>query len=324
MWDESVTESVRLADKFQARSVIGYVIVVAFVVLCGHYVFVHWSDFAFVAKVSFPEMAGATLFILIGYTINALQLRLFLSHFGLVVGFTEAMALTAGMLLGNLVMPMRAGTGGLALYLKRVHGLDFQAFAAIYGGTALLVALINTGLAAGGLILLGWLHGFMHGALTGFVSCLFAACLYLSIFPPPIRWNRPGLLGMVFEAVNSWHALTRNRPLLICQILVTLAMALAVMGAFYLIYSSLGMPLPLSAVLITSSMGNIASIIPITPGSLGIFDAVVIQIPQIFGLDPARAIAATLLFRVLSFAWALGLGIPGILYVLRTSREERE
>jgi uncharacterized membrane protein YbhN (UPF0104 family) len=309
--------------KSTMRSVLAYGIVAAFVLLCGHYVLAHWQDFAFVAAVSFPAIAAAGLLVLVSYVLNAYQLSLFLRNFKVSLGFVELMALTTGMLLGNLLIPMRGGTGALALYLKRVHNLDFGSFAAIYGGTAVLIALINSGMAIAALVLLGWLHSFSHPVLSIFVVGIFACCLYLSLFPPPIRWKRSGLLGLAFRAARSWHLLTRNRKLLLALALSFLAMSFALMSAFYLIYSALGMPLSASAVLITSSLGNIANLIPITPGSLGIFDAVMIQVPQIFGLDPARSIAATLVFRVLSFFWAFLFGIPGMIYVLRKGKSNR-
>lgn len=312
-----ISESSSDAVKLPIRSVVGYVIVAAFLVLCGHYVITNRSDFAFLTTVSLPELMAASVLILAGYTINAYQLSLFLRHFGITVGCAEMMALTAGMLLGNLVIPMRGGTGALAFYLKKVHHLDFHAFATIYGGTALLVALINTGLAGVGLILLGCLHGFFNVVLTLVVAVAFGGLLYLSVFPPPVKWNGTGFLGMIFDAINAWHVMVRDRRLLVRQILVTVAMAFAIMAAFYMIYLSLGVHFPLSAVLISSSMGNLASIVPLTPGSLGVFDAVVIQIPQIFGLDPARSIAGTLVFRILSFSWALAIGIPGMIYIMK-------
>ena len=80
------------------------------------------------------------------------------------------------------------------------------------------------------------------------------------------------------------------------------------------------MPLSLSAVITTSSMGNLANLVPVTPGSLGIFDVVVIEIPQLFGLDPARSFAGTMVFRVLGFLWAFLLGIPGMVYILKQDR----
>ncbi len=269
---------------------------------------------------SWPELAAAGLLVLVTYLLNAYQLSLCIKSFGLTPGRVEMVAITTAMLLGNFILPMRGGSGALAVYLKKVYGLDFQAFAAIYGGTAVLIALINTGLALAGLVVLAWAHGFVNYSLSLFVVLLFAASVYLSIFPPPFAWKGKGLFAPVLEAAHSWHVLTRNRQLLAHLILVILALSLTMAGTFFFIYRALGMPLPLSAVVITSSMGNVAGLVPLTPGGLGIVDAVVVQIPQIYGLDPARSLAAALTFRVLSFAWACALGIPGMFYALRASR----
>jgi len=303
-----------------ARAAMGYAIVVAFLGLSAYYVYANRQDFAFVASISLLETLAAGFLILACYIINAYQMDALLKHFGLSLHYLELMALTAVMLLGNLIMPMRGGSGALAVYLKRVHGLDFQAFAAIYGGTAVLVALINAALAIVALTILALFHGFIHPGLSVIVIALFVFCLYLSLFPPPIRRETSGLLGLVLRAGHSWHLLTRDRRLLFSLACSLLIIACALTGSFYLIYEALGMPLSPSAVLITSSLGNVANLIPITPGSLGIFDAVVIQVPQMFGLDPARSLAATLVFRVLSFFWAFALGIPGLVYVMRLGR----
>ncbi len=301
-------------------SLIGYGIVLGFVALCGYYLVVHRGDFAFVAAMSLPELAAASLLVLVMYLINAYQLSLFLKNFGLSPRYREMVAITTAMLLGNLVLPMRGGSGALAVYLKKVYRLDFQAFAAIYGGTAVLIALTNTALAMAGLVVLVWSHGFVNHALSLCVVLLFAASVYLSIFPPPVAWKGKGLFAPVLEAAHSWHVLTRNRQLLARQIVAILAISLAMALSLFFIYRALGMPLSFSAVAITSSMGNVAGLVPLTPGGLGIVDAVVVQIPQIYGLDPARSLAAALAFRVLCLAWACALGVPGMIYAIRASR----
>lgn len=302
------------------RDALGYCIVAVFLALCGYYVYSHRQDFAFLARVSILEASAAGIMVLFSYAVNVYQMSLFLGKFGVTPGAAELTALTNGMILGNLVIPMRGGTGGLAVYLKKVYSLDFQAFAVIYGGTALLTVLINTALALAALGILSVSHGFSNPALSIFVLCIFVGCVYLSLFPPPVRWRRGGILGTAFRAAHSWHMLTRDRPLVLRISASMLIVSLAVMMSFYFVYRSLGMPLPLSAVLITSSLGNIANLVPITPGSLGIFDAVTIQVPQLFGLDPARSIAGTLVFRLLTFMWAAILGIPGLIYIVRYGR----
>lgn len=303
------------------RSAVGYALVGVFAALCGYYVFTHRTDFLFVTRISFPATAAAALVVLPTYAVNAYQLSLFLRKFGLELGIVELIALSSAMILGNMVIPMRGGSGGMAVYLKKVHGLDFRRFAAIYAGSAILLVLINTSMAGIVLVLLAWLHGFVHEGLTLLVAVMFLGCLYLTLFPPPMKWKRGGLLGAAFDAGHSWHLLTRDRRLLIRLSACMFVMALCVTAAFFLIYRALGTPLSPSGALVTTSMGNIANLVPITPGSLGIFDAVVIQVPQMFGMDPARSIAGTLVFRVLSFFWAIVLGIPGMLYIVRFGRE---
>jgi len=132
-----------------------------------------------------------------------------------------------------------------------------------------------------------------------------------------MKWKKSGILSPVFQAAHSWHVLTRDRRLLASLAVSLLIISFVLTAAFYFIYRALDTPLSLFGVLVTSSLGNVANLIPLTPGSLGIFDAVVIQIPQLFGVDPARAIAATLVFRVLCFFWALLLGIPGMYYLFK-------
>jgi len=297
------------------RHVLGYVIVVLFVLLCAHYAWVHRAEFSFLVSVSLLDTVLASFLVSGVYLIGAYQISLFLKGLGLQLGAMELGALTMSMCLGNLVTPMRGGSGALAIYLKKVHNLEFSSYAMMFGGTGLLVTLINSGLALGGLAVLYVGFGYFEPVVTIPVVGLFVVCLYLTLFPP-VLGRQGGILGFVSDAVNSWRIITQDRGLLIRLTVSFLAAALAMTGSFWLIYRALGSPLSLPAVLITSSLGNIANLIGLTPGSVGFFDIVVIQIPLLFDLDPARALTAAVLYRLLSFVWALLLGIPGLVYVL--------
>ena len=91
--------------------------------------------------------------------------------------------------------------------------------------------------------------------------------------------------------------------------------SVAIACCFYFLYRSIGSPLSIEAALITSTLGNLATLIPGVPGSIGIFDAVVIKIPQLFGLDTARSLCAALIYRLIFFSCATTLGVPAILYL---------
>ena len=165
---------------------------------------------------------------------------------------------------------------------------------------------------------------FFHLPLTVIVGGLLAICVILIVFPPRLASTRGGLWGLVGTTLNGWHALTRDRSLLAKSSTALIVVLLCITGSFYFLYRSLGVPLSFFAVLVTLGVGNIATLVPITPGSLGIFDAVTIQIPLIFGLDVTRAITATVLYRTLFFLWAFSLGIPGFLYLTWRVRKHRD
>jgi uncharacterized membrane protein YbhN (UPF0104 family) len=309
-----------IAWKSVLASALGYTFVAIFLAYCIYYLNTHRQELSFISKGSLPEIGVAACLVLASLFTNAFQLRLFFNHFGLSLRFIELVALTMSMCLGNLVLPMRGGTAIMAIYLKSVHGFNISAFAVIYAGVGLLMVLVNTGLALCSLAILNLQLGFFHLPLTIVLTLLFAFCVYLSVFPPPVTWKRTSILRPVLDAINAWYRLTLHRALL-TKLTIWFALGpMFVMGAFYFIYKAFAAPLPWSAVLITSSLGNLANLAPIVPGSLGIYDAVTIQVPQIFGLDTARSITAALLYRLLMFLWCLGLGIPGLIYLFTIRR----
>lgn len=294
---------------------------VIFFVICGRHIYLNRQEFAFLSTLSYPDLFVAGLLIIVNLVIGAFQLGIFLRHLGVSSGLAELVAYATSTTLGNLVLPLRAGTGWLAFCLNRLHGIDFSAFVLIYAGTGLLMALMSLGLALYGLLLLWYSWGFFSPALSLAVACLFSACAYVSIFPPVVFKDKTGILGTISSSAHSWKRLTANRPLLFKASLLFVMTPLFFTGSFYFIYRALGNPLPFSVVLVTFSLGNVANLIPITPGSLGIFDVITIQLPLLFGVDAAKSISATLLFRSLLLVCGLITGIPGILYLAKVVRD---
>ncbi|MDQ1239342.1 MAG: hypothetical protein QG577_1528, partial [Thermodesulfobacteriota bacterium] len=134
----------RLEKGKTLKAALSTLFVLVFIALCAYYIVSHRDEFSFLRTVSIPYLMVAAGFVLVSYFLTGYQLGLFFAKFGLHIGLLERLTLTMGMLLGNLVFPLRGGTAGLAVYLKTVHRLEFESFALIYGGTALLVGLINS------------------------------------------------------------------------------------------------------------------------------------------------------------------------------------
>lgn len=275
----------------------------------------HLEDFQFILTVSRAELMFAAFFALTGFSATCYQLGLFLRRFNLHLGKIELVAITHSMMLGNFVIPMRGGSGGLALYLKKVHGLDFTAFAVIYGGTALLMALINSLLAFLALVSLWFMTGYFNAVLTMIVTGLFGSCLLLTFFPPKASEGAGGLRVRIVQVVNSWQAISSDRRLLTSLTLSLCVLSLSLVFSLFFIYRSLGYTLTLEATIVTSSIGSVVNLIPLTPGSIGVFDIAMIEIQRIFGLTIAQSIAATIIYRTLTFLLTVLIGLPGLIYM---------
>lgn len=296
---------------------IGYGIALIFILFCGQYLWRHHDEFLVLARKSKPDLIAAGLMILFAMFIAAYQLGLFFRHFGVVTGKLELAAITFGVFLGNNFLPMRGGSAALAIYMKKVHGLDFSSFATIYGGTGLLAILVNSALALMGFIYLAVFKGYFNPGLLIIIGLMFVVSLALSLAAPKINWKNGKVLGFIFSAIASWRVLTGNRGLLLLLTLSFVGISFCMALAFLFIYRSTGVHMGLWASLIISSLGNIANAVPISPGSLGIFDTVTIQIPRVFGLEASDTIVATLVFRILWLGWGFVLGLPGLIYMSR-------
>jgi uncharacterized membrane protein YbhN (UPF0104 family) len=291
--------------------------VVLFIALCAYYIVSHRDEFSFLRTVSIPYLMVAAGFVLVSYFLTGYQLGLFLAKFGLRIGLLERLTLTMGMLLGNLVFPLRGGTAGLAVYLKTVHRLEFESFALIYGGTALLVGLINSAAAAGALVYLAVEHHSYYPSLTVLTGGALFGSLYLVLLPPATLSTDQGILGSLARVSQGWQNITLDKNLMKGLVASTVLIVITLIGAFYFIYGAIGSSIAFSAIVMTSSIGNIANLVPITPGSLGVFDTATIKIPQLFGIDVAQSLAVTIILRSLCFGWALLLGIPSTFYLMK-------
>lgn len=296
---------------------IAYGIIAVGVIVFAEHIYSNAAEYDFLKQINTRDMFIAGTLVIVGYLLNSYQLWLFLGHFGVSLSFTEVTALAVTMILGNLTLPMRGGSGALAVYLKTVHKLDFQSFAVIYGGTAILITLINSGPALVALIYLYFTEDFFNGALFTIVTVMLITCIYLSVFPPPFKNRNNRIIGFIVNVANSWRLLTKNRKLL-TKLAVSLILTTIVLTfTFHYIYRSIGANAPFSGVLLVSSLGTIANLVPFTPGSFGFVEAVTIQVPQLFGIDFVKSMSSAAIFRILNVILSISLGIPSAIYLLR-------
>ncbi len=301
--------------------IIGLLVVFIFFILVGYYLISHGNEFRRLWEFSYYQTILAGFCLFLGFLLNCYQMNLFLRKFGVRLSFFELIFVTHGMMLGNLVIPMRGGSAGLAIYLKKKYHLNYHKFGVIFGGTAILVGLVSGVMSLAALFFLKFHLQIFEPWLTAISIAIIVGCVYLTLFPPRLKEVGSSKALIFLKRLNdSWVSLSRDRKLLTKVVMSIILITLLQTLAFYVIYIAIGKPLAFVSTLIISSLGAVANLVPITPGSIGIFDAVTIQAPRLLGLDTSAAIMATILIRILSFLICFIVGIPGLYYFFDVSR----
>jgi len=270
------------------------------------YVAGHWEDFAILRRLGPLSLFGivgttAVCLVLGGYLLNT-----FLRRYGVALPWYRWLGLYVTMSVGNIVTPLRGGTGMGAAYLKLAHGVTLSRFGLVLLGASVAAALVNAVLALIGIGLSYASSGWFNPAAAGAAVAVLAAGLVALVAPNPSPSERWGW-KYVAKALNGWHELIQDRRLLAKVLVITLALNLVHVGTCWLIYRALDLAVGPEAVLTIVSLSTIASIVALTPASLGPYDAVVIALPTTFGLTVSEAMAALLVVRGATLATTLAL-----------------
>ena len=78
--------------------------------------------------------------------------------------------------------------------------------------------------------------------------------------------------------------------------------------AIYLIYIALGSPINPGAIILAYAVANLAGVIAVIPGGVGLYETWTVVVMQILGVSRAVSLPATLLHRVLKFVIFIPIG----------------
>ena len=119
------------------------------------------------------------------------------------------------------------------------------------------------------------------------------------------------------EFHDDYEALLRDKKILLRPIIWAILANLLDVALIYIAFWSLGITINPALLFISFGVSSLASMIPITPGGTGVYEAIMIAFLSSAGVSPDAAIAGTLLARV---SLLLGTVVFGyIFYQMRIS-----
>lgn len=285
-----------------------------------------------IAAVDGGLLAAATLVLVLSYWVRGLRWYVLLPAAD---GLTPALAFHATMAgyLGNSVLPARAGELIRAVLLNRRSGISISMILATVviervGDVVVLVV-------AGGLVLLtvqqmpGWLlqsaQLLVPLSVAGTVGLVLAPRLQRPIdwliarLPLPLL-RREQLQGLSARFMQGMALIGEPQRALRFSLLTLAAWLL---DALTVVLLGAAMHLGLSfapAMILLAALG-LASVLPSTPGYVGIYQYVAVTVLPIFAVTETDALAFMLIFQALTYLVTIVLGAWGFRQVGRMVKE---
>lgn len=246
---------------------------------------------------------------------NGLLLKDLMKPFGIRIKNLEAFGLAVITNFYNVVTPFRGGAGIRAFYLKKKYEFPYTYFIATLGAVYVIIFLISS---LGGLLSMGYIW-MRHGMFNKLIFSVFLASslflLTIMIFSPRINENKNKWANRFIKVINSWHLIKNNRKIVLATLFNAFVQLMLGALAFLIAYNMFGVKIGFFKALFIGSVSSLSMILAITPGNLGVGDAINVFSAKIIGVGLTEAIAATVLLRAINLVVILILG-PFFSYIL--------
>ena len=245
---------------------------------------------------------------------NGLFLKTYSERFGIPLSIKEWLGLSVVTTMGNSVTPFSGGLMARAAYLKQRHGFSYADFTTSLAANYLvnfwvigltgIVALLFLGTSTPGM----WLLLLFFAAATAVASIL-------AIVPVgELRGKSPWIRNLN-RVLTGWTLIRKDRRFLE-KLVLYVFVNIALNGlSFYLAYVALGSNVTFMAALVVSLLTAFSILINLTPGNLGVQEAVTSLSSVLLGLGAGLGFLVALIIRAAGLLPVLVLG-PLFSYIL--------
>lgn len=286
-------------------------------------------------EVSYDTLAGLNwrwlglVFVIFysGVFVRGLRWQQILKTMGWPIGYIYTQTLLMAGFFVSLVLPARLGDVGRVVMLKQDHHIPLaQGAASLAAERALDVAAILALAFVGAIFALpGYAPPGVVQLMAGAVVLFGLGLVGLLVMPGLEKWlRRPGRLETLcpaklwslyqkgldfgFTMLKAIRGLGRHPLALTLVVLESLYIWLCDALIIYWGLLSMNAPASLSVSLLAGMMSDLSVAVPITPAGLGQFEAVLVGLLTLFGVNTASASLTVLLTRLVSFWSFLPVG----------------
>jgi len=243
---------------------------------------------------------------------NGLIHKIFAKIFS--VNLKEAFGLSAVTSFLNLITPFKGGTGFRALFLKKIHKIDYKKFIALIYAKYVIISLFLT--------LLGAITSFLIDELYLGIIFLLASLLCLIIIKFHFRLpNKNKILQNINKILESWEQIAKHKGIKEKLGLITIFNLMLTSLINFFTLKSLGASITFLDASFLAVIGSLSFFIQITPGGLGITEGAYYLSTTFINISGPEAITAALIIRLSNAITLIPIGIYYYFKLNRTIKE---
>lgn len=240
-------------------------------------------------------------------SLNGVLLYIIALKFGTKLKTQEWLGLAYTTSLFNYITPLSGGMIIRATYLKIKHEIPYAQFAAWLAATYFVIFFVTGAISALLSIRLTAVIYYAWILVALFLLMLVVIIVILSIptfrFPTSNRFFQMGN-----TALNGWESIKSDKALLARLTLFTFLLFFSNGVSFWLAYRSLDIPISLDAALIVSLANIYSAVISLTPGNIGLQEAMVSILSELTGAGIEESLLSILLVRATTLVSVFTLG----------------
>ncbi|MDM8528623.1 lysylphosphatidylglycerol synthase transmembrane domain-containing protein [Anaerolineales bacterium HSG24] len=249
---------------------------------------------------------------LVGLVTSGLLLNLFVLKFNVRLKSKEWFGLSVVTVMANYLTPFSGGMLARAAYLKQRHAFPYAQFVTMLSANYLITFWVVG--CCGAISMLVYPAHFSIPIFILFVTVILGTSILT--FLPHLRLpGKNWFIHNVNMAILAWCQVRDDRPLVLKLIGYTL-INISVNGlSFWVAYAGLGQEVPFVLALLFGLLISFSILINITPGNLGVQEAVSAFSAEILGVGATEGLLAALIIRAALLVTVLTLG-PIFSYLL--------
>lgn len=298
-----------MAKDSKLRKFLSIAILLASIALFSVYLFRNYEDFKPLLDVNPLYIALLVLANIASLLINGIFIKIVLVPFNKFISVTESFYVSLISSVGNYFAFVGAGLGFRAIYLKKRHNLSYGNFIATVAGNYVLVFFVTsvTGLIA--MLLMSSKTSYAYWVLVFVFATLFVIDLMIMSVKlakwfvgllKKLKFNS-AITGVIMKIIEGWILIINDKRLIKRLLLLTAAGYSLSLLTIYLILGSLNLHVAFSGLMLLAALSSLSVFINITPGNIGIKEAVLIFSGQAIGLSTPEILTYSVVDRAVLF-----------------------